>query len=84
MAISLPPTVLLSCDHSAGEGQHKSPGKQRHDELDDAVGRPETDGSHVGMMQEEITAKDAKVISENILLRREICSTGKAMARKNR
>ena len=82
--MSLPLTVLLSCDHSAWEGQHESPGKQRHDELDDAVGRPETDGSHVETMQEEMSAKDAKAFSENIMLKREICSTGNGTGRKNR
>jgi hypothetical protein len=32
VAISLPPTVLLNEFHVAVDGQHVSPGKQRHEE----------------------------------------------------
>ncbi len=68
--MSLPLTELLSCDQSADEGQHASPGKQRHDEFPAVVGRQETLTCQV-----ETNSKDAAPDREKILL-------GKNMVRK--
>lgn len=63
MAISLPFTELLSCDHAVDEGQHASPGKQRHESM----------GGIAALLLDEIEKNSnasEEIVDRSILIRR--------------